>query len=547
MIFGFFLITVCLLGCSTLSPASQTNFTTFNSRENEINFIKENLDERPIEMFWHASLLNKKSSDSETEVLLKTSEEKMAEYFEKAVDAKEYKNALKAARSIIAAKTSHADEVSQQMKKLDELLPRVSPQLPYKSAPMADMIKGTVTVIVDMGIKVEHGRAFVSQSLGSGFFIEKSGYIVTNHHVIASNVDPEYEGHSRVYIKLYNDNETRIPAKVVGWDDFLDLALLKTEVDAPFVFPLGSSEGLNPGDGIFAIGSPVGLENTVTSGIISRLDRNIFPIGPVFQIDAAINSGNSGGPIIDNDGIVRGIAFAGVLEHQGLNFALPVDYLNEILPQLYAGGKVQHGWFGIYGKTFRENTDSGIKSDGVEVIYVMPGSGAAKAGIKKGDIICEINGKTVKSLEELQFFLMKFYAETVFSIGVERFRGENNEPLPMAEKEDFLVFSTPRPKQPGYEIYSHDTLGNAMLPIFGMELVSTSTVFSRRFSIQKILRSGVADLGGFSVNDPIEINRISISPEKNAMVAEVLTKKQKSGYLDVFLTIGAHLDSFSYF
>ncbi|MBQ5780671.1 MAG: trypsin-like peptidase domain-containing protein [Spirochaetaceae bacterium] len=547
MIFGFFVIAVCLMGCFSIPNPTQRVETTFTSKESEIKFIKENMDDRPIEMFWNASVLDKKSSDEETKNLLKTSEEKLMEFFEKSVEAGEYKNALKAARSIMAAKTVHADEVSRRSENIKDLLPKVTHPPSKSSGQMTDMIRGTVTVIVDMGIKVEHGRGFVAQSLGSGFFIEKSGYIITNYHVIESNVNPEYEGVSRVYIKLSGDSETRIPAEVVGWDDFLDLALLKTEVDAPFVFTLGSSEGLNPGDGVFAIGSPVGLENTVTSGIISRLDSNIFPIGPVFQVDAAINSGNSGGPLIDSSGVVRGIVFAGALEFQGLNFAIPVDYLNEILPQLYAGGKVQHGWFGIYGKTFRENTDRGIENNGVEVIYVMPGSTAAKSGIKPGDIICKINGEETNSLEELQFFLMKFYAETVFSINLTRNLDENGLPLAVPKEEDLLVLSTPRPKQPGYEIYNHDTLGNAMLPIFGMGLAPSSTLFSRRFSIKKILRSGVADMGGFSVNDPIEINRINFVPEKNAMIVEVLTKKQKSGYLDVFLTIGATLDSFSYF
>jgi S1-C subfamily serine protease len=165
---------------------------------------------------------------------------------------------------------------------------------------------------------------------GSGIIIGKNEemlLIATNYHVIESEVDPEYEGYSRLYIKTSEDSETKIPAKVVGYDSVMDLALLKTEITPKYVFQLGSSENLEIGDQIYAIGSPLGLEKTITSGIISTTDRKITTMGTVMQIDASVNAGNSGGPAVSKEGLVQGVVFAGIEGSQGLNFAIPVEYL----------------------------------------------------------------------------------------------------------------------------------------------------------------------------------------------------------------------------
>ena len=170
---------------------------------------------------------------------------------------------------------------------------------------------------VDRGIKGENALGYADRVIGSGFFIDDKGHFVTNYHVIESEVDTSYEGYSRVYVKLYKDSATRIPAKVIGYDKALDLALLKTEAIPPYVFSLGSSADLDVGDAIYAIGSPLGLENTITSGIVSAKDRYLFSIAQVMQIDAAVNSGNSGGPIIDKNGNVKAVVFAGIMEYEG--------------------------------------------------------------------------------------------------------------------------------------------------------------------------------------------------------------------------------------
>ena len=128
--------------------------------------------------------------------------------------------------------------------------------------------------------------------------------------MIADLVDKKSESFSRLFIKLAGDSDTRIPAKVIGYDSEIDLALIKTEVEAPYVFSLGSSADLDAGDKIYAIGSPVGLERTLTSGIVSATDRKLFTLASVMQIDAAVNQGNSGGPCIDENGNVQGVVFA---------------------------------------------------------------------------------------------------------------------------------------------------------------------------------------------------------------------------------------------
>ena len=129
--------------------------------------------------------------------------------------------------------------------------------------------------------------------IGSGFFIDANGYLITNYHVIQSEVDPEYEGFSRVYIKRAENPTVRIPAKVVGWDATFDLALLKMEINPEVYFQLGSAEDLNIGSRIYAIGSPAGLEQTLTSGIVSAQNRRLLSLGSVLQIDAPVNHGSS--------------------------------------------------------------------------------------------------------------------------------------------------------------------------------------------------------------------------------------------------------------
>ena len=401
-----------------------------------------------------------------------------------------------------------------------------------------DWIDGTVTIWVDKGVRVEKGIGYADRVIGSGFFIDKNGYIITNHHVIESEVSSEYEGYSRLYIKLAEDSETRIPAKVIGWDPVLDLSLLKTEVTPPYVFDLGSSANLEPGDQIYAIGSPVGLEKTLTSGIVSSTDRSIGMSINVIQIDAAVNSGNSGGPLIDKNGTVQAVVFAGLIQYEGLNFAIPIEYLKNELPALYAGGEIKHPWFGVYGHT-EKYYPSDKKGMGVVINYVMPGSFASLAGLKTGNIITKVEDTRVTNASELTDVLMSLGTDVICRVSYL----ENKE---SGEEKDVLLYLEQRPENPGYKIYCNDSIERVFLPVFGMDISRTSS-YSKKGIITSVLKGSIADESGFSENDPIQIIRTRLLEKNSVLYAEVYTKKRKNGYLDVNIGIAAPLDSPGYF
>ena len=525
----------CFLSCSSVRDPenvySDIDYSQEDVRNEEKKRINDLLEKNSVQALWRAYLLK----DSET---ISQCEEKILEEYNEAVEKEDWFNALRIAKSLETISSPALSKISKSPSELASLskknVPGLNGEKSNAAKKVSSYINGTVTIWVDKGIKVERGMGFADRVIGSGFFISKDGYIVTNHHVISDLVDKKSESFSRLYIKLAEDSDTRIPAKVIGYDPEVDLALIKTEVDAPYVFTLGSSSDLDAGDKIYAIGSPVGLERTLTSGIVSATDRKLFTLGSVMQIDAAVNQGNSGGPCIDANGNVQAIVFAGMLQFEGLNFAIPVEYLKSLLPALYAGGKVLHPWLGCYGHTKKELG----KDAGLEVQYVFPGASASRAKIVPGDLICEVDGQKVSTLEDMQNILMKSAAKSI--IRVKYRRGE----------EQFLesdVYLGTRPENPGYNIYKGDIIAKSFLPIFGMQLVHVSTSNSRKYSIEQILKGSVADESGFSENDPVEIRNIKLLEDNSVIYAEIYAKNRKKGYLDGVMAIGSQLDSPYYF
>ena len=528
-------IFIVFLSCSSVRDPenvySEIDYTQEDARNEERKRILDLLEKNKVQALWRAYLLK----DSET---ISQCEEKILEEYNEAVEKEDWFNALRIAKSLETISSPALSKISKSPSELASLskknVPGLSGEKSNAAKKVSSYINGTVTIWVDKGIKVERGMGFADRVIGSGFFISKDGYIVTNHHVISDLVDKKSESFSRLYIKLAEDSDTRIPAKVIGYDPEVDLALIKTEVYAPYVFTLGSSSDLDAGDKIYAIGSPVGLERTLTSGIVSATDRKLFTLGSVMQIDAAVNQGNSGGPCIDANGNVQAIVFAGMLQFEGLNFAIPVEYLKSLLPALYAGGKVLHPWLGCYGHTKKELG----KDAGLEVQYVFPGASASRAKIVPGDLICEVDGQKVSTLEDMQNILMKSAAKSI--IRVKYRRGE----------EQFLesdVYLGTRPENPGYNIYKGDIIAKSFLPIFGMQLVHVSTSNSRKYSIEQILKGSVADESGFSENDPVEIRNIKLLEDNSVIYAEIYAKNRKKGYLDGVMAIGSQLDSPYYF
>lgn len=409
----------------------------------------------------------------------------------------------------------------------------------------AAMIKGTVTILVDRGIRVEHGRGFADRVIGSGFFIDKRGYIVTNYHVIRSEVDPAYEGYSRAYIKLPSDNTVKVPVRVVGWDALADLALLKTEITPEVVFGLGSSKNLDVGSKIYAIGSPAGLERTLTSGIVSAKKRKLLSVGGgVLQIDASINRGNSGGPVIDEEGCVQAVAFAGVEQHAGLNFAIPVELLKQVLPSLYRGGLVTHPWLGAFGETHRVWKNAGV--GGVLSSYVIPGSPLSYAGIPEGAIITTVNDASISCVADLQAELEKYVPETIVRLAGYRLRDKSKlHDLAAYEQDEWYCQLGVRPEHPARILYKYDLSYRAFLPLFGMRLARTGT--RNTYRVESLVPGNFADEHGFSTYDVIEIQNIYMIEASEAIVADVYAKRRKAGYIDTFMRLVAALDNPSFF
>lgn len=238
-------------------------------------------------------------------------------------------------------------------------------------------------------------REFKQRSLGSGFILNKEGYIVTNNHVI-QNAD-------QIQVKLKNGKE--YDAKVIGGDDYTDIALIKIAAEKGHPqLNFGDSGKLEIGQWVVAIGNPFGLENTVTAGIVSAKGRVIGagPYDDFIQTDASINPGNSGGPLLNMAGEVIGINTAIVAGGEGIGFAIPSAMASNIITQLMKTGKVTRGWIGVGIQELTEDLKKYYNvAGGVLVTQVFSGEPADKAGIKPNDIIVSVNGKNVTAPREL--------------------------------------------------------------------------------------------------------------------------------------------------
>jgi S1-C subfamily serine protease len=268
---------------------------------------------------------------------------------------------------------------------------------PNQSRPRS---RGAGESISDIYKRVSSGVVFIQagqSATGSGFVYDDQGHIVTNDHVVeeANSFD----------VRIGADTKP-IPAQLVGKDPSSDLAVLKVDPGAVKnglkPLELGDSTALEPGDQTIAIGSPFGLEGTVTSGIVSSLGRTItapndYPIADAIQTDAAINPGNSGGPLLDGNGRVIGVNSqikSGSGSNSGVGFAVPVSSVKFVVPQIMNGGKVQRAYLGV------RNGDTQDLS-GALVGGVVAGGPAAKAGLQDGDKITEIDGRRITSSDDV--------------------------------------------------------------------------------------------------------------------------------------------------
>jgi putative serine protease PepD len=306
---------------------------------------------------------------------------------------------------VVVAVLAVAGALPERVERVTERGPSLSSPSAPRTAPTS--VAGIYANVADSVVFVSarggngslsfEGEGGGQAASGSGFVIDKRGYIVTNQHVV--------DGASRFTVRFGEEGEP-IPATLVGQDPSSDLAVLKIDpkdvkggVDA---LELASSKQLKPGDAAIAIGSPFGLSGTVTTGIVSALGREIeapngFSIPGAVQTDAAINPGNSGGPLLDADGRVIGVnsqirSSGG--GNTGVGFAVPSDTVKDVVPKLIADGKIERAYIGVSSSEEPSNP-------GAVVQTVTPGGPASEAGIRAGDVITSFDGRSVRNPSDL--------------------------------------------------------------------------------------------------------------------------------------------------
>src|SRR6056297_733382 len=427
--------------------------------------------------------------------------------------------------SIEEEKYTTAGIIIQEIKDRD-----IEPEqkLPEESADKytrSQLVRGTVTIWVNRGMRIEEGVGLPDRVIGSGFYVDRRGYIITNYHVIRSQVDPKYEGFSRLYIRPSENPEVKIPARVVGYDNVFDIALLKVETESENVLSFSPVKQQKPGEQIFAIGSPGGLENTITSGIVSSTDRRLLQMGNVVQVDVPINQGNSGGPLLDDDGNLIGVVFAGIEQFEGVNFAIPVQWVMHIFPKLYEEGRISHPFLGV----------SLFKTDGgLEVTYVLPGSPAHRIGLKAGDTLEELAGTEVETITEAHDVILSYPPKTL--VKVKWSRGP--------EGHSGLASLKSRPLIPLERALEYDEPERLFAPAFGMQVEKIQdNLLGTKYLVKKVYRGSVADETGLSVNDPFSLQQWRYLEKQKIVIAQIRIKKRKAGFLETGVQLGAYVET----
>ena len=312
-------------------------------------------------------------------------------------------------------------------------------------------------------------RDFKQRSLGSGFIIDGDGYIVTNNHVI--------EDADRIKVKLNTGGEYE--ARIVGRDPNTDLALIQIEADETLPsLKLGDSDQLEVGQWVVAIGSPFGLEHTVTAGIVSAKGRVIGsgPYDDFIQTDASINPGNSGGPLLNMAGEVVGINTAIIASGQGIGFAVPVNMARNILEQLKQHGEVTRGWLGVAIQDLTAEIADYYGIDekrGVLVTEVFKGDPADEAGIRPKDVIIEVNGTRIDETRELTRIIADIEVGDQAAIKVLRDGREKTFRVTIAKRDDGRIAIRSGGPESGTE------------DVIGVQVTGISPEIARRFEIQE--------------------------------------------------------------
>ncbi len=364
------------------------------------------------------------------------------------------------------------------------------------------------------------------QSLGSGFIISSDGYIVTNNHVVAEA--------DEIKVKLYDDKE--YDAKIVGTDSKTDLALIKVDAKGLDYLELGDSDALEVGTWVVAIGSPFGLEQTVTAGIVSAKGRIIGsgPYDDFIQTDASINPGNSGGPLLNLAGEVVGINTAIVATGQGIGFAIPSKLATGIVEQLRISGEVTRGWMGVAIQDITPELAeyySLKEKSGVLVAKVYKNDPADRAGIVPGDVITHIKGDVVTSSRELSSAIAGFGVGSKIPVTLIR-EGR--------VKTVFVVLTKRSDTEPG------EFLAEIGFDSFGLGLQALDSALAKKFGyaggiqglvVVEIKPDGKAASSGIRQGDLLsEVNHIKIATMDQYL--EVLAGIKKGGTVQLLFRRG---------
>ena len=306
----------------------------------------------------------------------------------------------------------------------------INPGLPMNASFISDVVASTGSAVVRIDASRTVGRQLpddpffrrffgeprlvppgeqIQQGVGSGFILDGAGHILTNAHVV--------EDAETVAVTLKDGRQ--IEGAVLGYDTTTDVAVIKVEEPNLPNVSVSDSDQLRPGDWAIAIGNPLGLDNTVTAGIISAIGRTSSEVGvpdkrvDFIQTDTAINPGNSGGPLLNADGKVIGMNTAIIQGAQGIGFAIPINAVQSIANQIIETGEVEHAYLGIQmidltpelSQRLRNDPNSPVSptaDEGVLIMQVIPNSPASQAGVRAGDVIMEIDGDAISSSSDVQ-------------------------------------------------------------------------------------------------------------------------------------------------
>lgn len=394
--------------------------------------------------------------------------------------------------------------------------------LEYLPSSLAESAAAVVTVYVDKGLKMQGGLGFPDRVLGSAFQVDGQGYYLTNYHVIASEVDPEYEGYSKLSLRPFDNPEARVPARVVGWNEELDLAILKSGEIAVKTLYLHSLPDPAKGDRVYSIGSPVGLENSISSGIVSAPGRRILALGDTLQIDVPVNPGSSGGPLLDEKGRVVGVIVAGLRGYQGLNFALSAAWASTIFPELFEGGRHEVSWLGI---GMARNLDSSI-----DISYVVPW----RSVLRPGDRLLAIDGTPVHDLSTAQRIVSSKPLGSLAALELQREGAVVN----------ILVKTEGMVKSPMTRIAKNESMERLLQGVSGMllEHISGPRGTGGTYKVAKIWPGMPADESGLREADIIKFIRYRSSEPDSLAAFDLSVKSFSSGYLEKTLRMIVSLE-----